>query len=191
MSKPDQSILRTRGDQRRQQNASKVTKSHHDAANLAHLASSTDHVSDKLVEDISKVAAVLEEKLSKFSETLDSISTRLERDDRCMEEAECRISTAEEYISTMKSQLARAEKTISMLTQRIEDQENRYRCGNQVSGSSGYERGLRDDSPLPSLNHGSLLYSAWTLRRGLLSWTELTAHWADHSQVTKTSPEQL
>ena len=96
-----------------------------------------------LIQGIStQVAAALEVKLAKFSETLECITARLEKNDKRMEEAETRmdeaetrISSAEDDLNEMKLALTKAEKTISMLVQKADAQESRSKRGNiTVSG---------------------------------------------------------
>lgn len=89
----------------------------------------SEHAS--LIREITtQVGEMLEIKLAKFSQTLDNVTTRLEKIDRRFAEAEQRISTNEDEITALKLSLAEAKKSISTLLQKTDEQENRSRRDN-------------------------------------------------------------
>lgn len=63
-------------------------------------------------------------KLAKFSETLNSVTTRLEKIDGRFTDAEQHISNNEDELQTLKADLAKAKKTITKLVEKSDELEN-------------------------------------------------------------------
>ncbi|KAK7877356.1 hypothetical protein WMY93_031929 [Mugilogobius chulae] len=78
--------------------------------------------------------ATMEEKLSKFSETLDKILTTLDDHSMRITAAEQRVSDMEDDVTGLGKRLAKAEKKIVLLVSCVDDLENRSR--REASGRS-------------------------------------------------------
>lgn len=78
----------------------------------------------------SQLGAMLDAKLVKFSETLNSVPSRLEKIDVRFTEAEQCISNSKDKLKTLKADLTVAKKTITKLIEKSEELENRSRRGN-------------------------------------------------------------
>lgn len=74
-------------------------------------------------ETTAKVAAIMEAKMSMFSNKLDIITVKLESDSQRIEEAENCISSVEDTIADLETRLADAEDKLAALTNRMDDQE--------------------------------------------------------------------
>ncbi|KAG7511462.1 hypothetical protein JOB18_000822 [Solea senegalensis] len=76
------------------------------------------------------IGKLLEEKLAKFANTLQAMTTRVEGNSERLDEAEGRVSTLEDMLATTENKLREVEKKLQTLTEKADDLENRTRRDN-------------------------------------------------------------
>lgn len=78
----------------------------------------------------SKIEAIMEEKMTVFSNKLDAITAKIESESRRLNDAECRISSTEDGLAELEAKLTNAEKKLEAIAERLDDQEARARRDN-------------------------------------------------------------
>ncbi|KAI3367054.1 hypothetical protein L3Q82_009687, partial [Scortum barcoo] len=87
--------------------------------------------SSQLVQEVTEsIGKLLEEKLTKFADALEVITTRVEDNSKRLDEAEGRVSTMEDLLATTENKLREVEKKLQTLTEKADDMENRLRRDN-------------------------------------------------------------
>lgn len=85
----------------------------------------------ELVREVTdNISAVLEQKLSKLTDTLDKIANSLESQARRITEAEQRVSTVEDQVASLELRLTQVENKQVTMAEQIDDAENRSRRDN-------------------------------------------------------------
>ena len=87
--------------------------------------------SSQLVQEVTEsIGKLLEEKLAKFTNALEVMTTRVEGNSKRLDEAEGRVSTLEDMLATTEYKLQEVEKKLQTLTEKADDLENRTRWDN-------------------------------------------------------------
>lgn len=87
--------------------------------------------SSQLLQEVTEsIGKLLEEKLAKFVNALEAMTTRVEGNSKRLDEAEGRVSTMEDLLATIKNKLREVEKKLQTLTEKADDMEDRTRWDN-------------------------------------------------------------
>lgn len=106
-------------------------------------ASGYSQLAQEVTESIGKM---LEEKLASFTKALEVLTTRVEGNNKRLDEAEGRVSTLEDMLGTTENKLREVEKKLQILTEKADDMENRTRRDN--IRVIGLKEGVEGEQPV-------------------------------------------